>query len=146
MWWTDCLTVCYGVFTNRESGMIRKFEELEIWQDGRMLTQRIYQISKHGEFAKDYGLRDQIRKAAISITSNIAEGFDRNSNKQFIHFLSIAKGSVSEVRSQLYVALDERYINQSVFDELYQLAHQTLNKLGGLMHYLENSPRDLRTR
>ena len=124
--------------------MIKKFEDLEIWQDGRLLTQRIYQISKQDSFAKDYSLSNQIRRAGISITSNIAEGFERNSNKQFLHFLSIAKGSTSEVRSQLYVALDEKYIDQVTFDEVYKLALQTLKKIGGLIHYLENCPVDYR--
>ena len=86
--------------------MITRFEDLEVWKEGRWLTQSVYEVTKNGRFSQDYALRDQIRKASISITSNIAEGFARNSNKQFLYFLAIAKASASEVLSQLYVALD----------------------------------------
>ncbi len=117
--------------------MCQRAEDLEIWQEGRSLTQMIYAVSKENEFSKDFALKDQIRRAVISITSNIAEGYERNSNKQFIYFLAIAKGSASEVRSQLYVALDEEYINKEKFDALYEHASRTINKIGGLIHYLE---------
>src|SRR6185436_20186440 len=94
---------------------IENFEDLVCWQKGRKLTQTIYRASKTGEFAKDYALRDQIRRACISITSNIAEGFERGGDKEFIQFLSLAKGSCGEVRSQLYVALDEAYVSETQF-------------------------------
>lgn len=118
--------------------MLKKFEDLEIWQDGRVLTQIVYRLSKEGAFAKDFALRDQIRRACISITSNISEGFERSSNKQFLYFLSIAKGSASEVRSQIYVAFDEEYISREEFNQLYEQASKTISKIGGLMHYLNN--------
>ena len=120
--------------------MVKKFENLEIWQDGRMLTQLIYALSNKGDFSKDFGLKDQIRRASISVTSNIAEGFERKSNKQLLQFLYYAKGSAGEVRSQLYVALDEGYINQEIFDQAYEQASKTINKIGGLIHYLEQHP------
>ena len=119
--------------------MLKRFEDLEIWKEGRLLTQSIYAASRDGSFSKDFALRDQIRRAALSITSNIAEGFERESNKQFLYFLSIAKGSASEIRSQLYVAFDESYIDQSKFDELYQQSSKTIRKIGGLIHYLQKS-------
>ena len=86
--------------------MIKTFEDLEAWQKARELTREIYVFSKKGSFAKDYGLRDQIRRACVSIMSNIAEGFERNGDKEFFQFVSVAKGSSGEVRAQLYVALD----------------------------------------
>ena len=116
-------------------------EDLEVWQEGRYLTKMIYDITKRKAFSKDFALKDQIRRAAISITSNIAEGYERYSDKQFLYFLSIAKGSTSEVRSQLYVALDQEYIDPDKFDVLYQNASRTINKIGGLNHYLESKPK-----
>ena len=95
---------------------VDNFEDLEVWQNARALTARIYKLTRNGEFSKDFGLRDQIRRAAISIVSNIAEGFGRKSNSQFIPFLEIASGSTSEVEAQLYVALDLEYITKEQFD------------------------------
>ena len=86
---------------------IQRFEEIEAWQVARELTRSVYECSKSGSFAKDFALRDQIRRAAISVMSNIAEGFERGGNAEFIQFLSIAKGSAAEVETQLYVALDQ---------------------------------------
>lgn len=84
-------------------------------------------------------MRNQIRRAAISITSNIAEGFERDSRPAFLHFLSIAKGSAGEVRNQLYVALDEGYIDRSTFEQLYELALSTIKQIQGLINYLDAS-------
>jgi four helix bundle protein len=103
------------------------------------LTKRIYRVSRAASFAKDFGLRDQIRRAAVSIMSNIAEGHDRSGTGEFVQFLATAKGSAAEVRCQLYVALDEAYINDSTFDELTGLASETANVIGGLMNYLRRS-------
>ena len=83
---------------------IKRFEQIEAWRKTRQLTASIYKVTSAGAFARDYGLRDQIRRAAVSSMSNIAEGFERDGNKEFIQFLSVAKGSTGEVRSQLYVA------------------------------------------
>jgi len=85
---------------------IERFEEIEAWQDARLLVKGIYEVTDGGRFARDFGLRDQIRRAAISTMSNIAEGFERGSDKDFIRFLYMAKASAGEVRSQLYVAMD----------------------------------------
>jgi four helix bundle protein len=118
---------------------IQKFEEIEAWQKGRELTRRIYQITAKEKFARDFTLKDQIKRAAISITSNIAEGFERGGNREFIQFLAIAKGSASELKSQLYTALDAGYITQVEFNELYQLAHSIMLLIGGFMKYLQQS-------
>ncbi|MEA2084022.1 MAG: four helix bundle protein [Thermodesulfobacteriota bacterium] len=85
---------------------IGKFEDIEAWKKARELTKEIYVISNEGPFARDFGLRDQVRRAAVSVMSNIAEGFDRGGNRELIQFLYIAKGSAAEVQAQLYVALD----------------------------------------
>jgi four helix bundle protein len=118
---------------------IQRFEEIEAWQKGRELTKRIYQITAKEKFARDFTLKDQIKRAAISITSNIAEGFERGGNREFIQFLAIAKGSASELKSQLYPALDAGYIDQKEFDELYQLAHSIVLLISGFMKYLQQS-------
>jgi four helix bundle protein len=90
---------------------IKKFEDLEIWQLSRQLTGQVYNVTKDSSFSKDIGLVNQIRRASVSIMPNIAEGFERGSNKEFIQFLYIAKGSSGELRSQLYIALDQDYIS-----------------------------------
>ena len=93
---------------------IQNFEDLEIWKVARGLTQTIYQLTKAEKFSKDFALRDQLRRATVSIMSNIAEGFERGGNQEFSQFLYVAKGSCGEVRSQIYVALDQEYIEQNV--------------------------------
>ena len=119
---------------------IERFEDIESWKKGRELRRAIYQCSKRGEFARDFSLKDQIRRAAQSITSNIAEGFKRGGNREFIQFLSDAKGSCGEVRDQLYTALDEKYVTQPEFDRLYTLAEETSRLISGFMKYLLQSP------
>jgi four helix bundle protein len=118
---------------------IKRFEDVEAWKQGRELTRRIYQITSQSKFTRDYALRDQIRRAAISITSNIAEGFDRGGNREFVQFLAIARGSASELKSQLYTALDAGYVDQKEFAELYQLAHSVVLLIGGFIKYLQQS-------
>jgi four helix bundle protein len=118
---------------------IEKFEDVVSWQKGRELNRLIYKSTKNGAFAKDFGLRDQIRRASVSITSNIAEGFERGGDKEFVQFLSNAKGSCGEVRSQLYLALDEGYINQEQFEGMYQMTLQISQLISGLMNYLTSS-------
>ena len=118
---------------------IEKFEDILAWQKGRELTQAIYRLSKRGEFAKDFGLKDQIRRAAVSVTSNIAEGFERGGNKEFIQFLSNAKGSAGEVRSQLYVASDEHYTTKEEFDDLYNRCVEIGRLIDGFISYLKQS-------
>ncbi|HQO65044.1 MAG TPA: four helix bundle protein, partial [Syntrophorhabdus sp.] len=97
---------------------IEKFEDIEAWEKARRIAKNVYAACRQVEFSRDFGLRDQMQRAAVSIMSNIAEGFERGTNKEFIQFLFIAKGSAGEVRSQLYLALDLGYINQDVFDSL----------------------------
>ena len=97
---------------------VKNFEDLEIWKDARMLIRIIYRITREPKFSKDFALRDQIQRAGVSIMSNIAEGFERGGNQELIHFLYIAKASCGEVRSQLYVAVDQSYLTQKDRDEL----------------------------
>ena len=118
---------------------IEKFEDIEAWKRARELTREIYRVTNQGAFAKDFGLRDQIRRASVSIMSNIAEGFERGGDKEFAQFIALAKGSSAEVRSQLYVALDQGYIDQDTFDGLSKVTLQINRMLTGLMKYLRNS-------
>jgi four helix bundle protein len=120
-------------------GTFRSFEDIEAWQKARSLTSRIYSESNSGKFQRDFGLRDQIRRASVAVMSNIAEGFERAGNKEFLQFLSIAKGSAGEVKSQLFVALDQSYISKERFDELLGLANEVGQMIGGLMRYLRSS-------
>jgi four helix bundle protein len=118
---------------------IERFEDIEAWKKGRELRKAIYNVSKSGKFAADFGLRDQIRRASVSITSNIAEGFERGGNREFIQFLSHSKGSCGEVRDQLYVALDEQYISQQQFETLYNSALEISRMISGFIKYLQQS-------
>ena len=117
----------------------KKFEDIGAWQRSRELTREIYKTTSRGEFARDFGLTDQIRRASASIMSNIAEGFERSGTGEFTHFLAIAKGSAGEVRSQLYVALDQEYISSTVFDPLNVAVTEISKMLSGLMDYLNKS-------
>ncbi len=118
---------------------ITRFEDIEGWKIARDLTRDIYSISAAGNFARDFGLCDQIRRASVSVMSNIAEGFERDGNKEFCNFLSIAKGSVAEVRSQLDVALDQGYISEKEFNTVYSKADENGRVIAGLMRYLRSS-------
>jgi four helix bundle protein len=118
---------------------IERFEDLTSWQKARELNRLVYRISKNAAFAKDFGLRDQIRRASISVMSNIAEGFERGGDKEFVQFLSNAKGSCGEVRAQLYAALDESYLTQEEFDELIELCVEVSRMISGMMTYLRRS-------
>src|SRR3989338_6187275 len=111
---------------------VERFEDLIAWQKARQLTSAIYRITSLSDFARDFGLRDQIRRAAVSVMSNIAEGFDRASRSEFHQFLVIAKASCAEVRSQLYVALDVGHIDQETFDTVNSSASELLRIIGGL--------------
>jgi four helix bundle protein len=116
--------------------LIKKFEEIRAWQEARTLSQQVYQITQTGVFAKDYGLRDQIQRAAVSAMANIAEGFDCDSKVEFARFLGIARRSVVEVQSLLYTALDIGYISQETFNQLYVQAEKTKALIGGFKHSL----------
>ncbi len=111
---------------------VEKFEDLIAWQKARHLTKRVYGITKSGEFSKDFGLKEQIRRASVSVMSNIAEGFERGGRSEFHHFLVIAKGSCAELKSQLYVAFDAEYIDADLFKNLYDLASEVGRIVGGL--------------
>jgi four helix bundle protein len=118
---------------------IEQFEDILAWQKGRELTQLVYRASRKGEFAKDFALRDQIRLAVISITANIAEGFERGGTKEFIQFLGHSKGSSGEVRSQLYVALGEEYVDQELWQELHNRCLEISRLLDGFIKYLRQT-------
>ena len=111
---------------------VRRFEDLIAWQKARELTSRIYMLSNDGNFGRDYGLRDQIRRAAVSVMSNLAEGFDRAGRAEFHQFIVIAKGSCAEVRSQLYIALDAGYLPQDEFEQTIRQAEELSRIIGGL--------------
>lgn len=111
---------------------VERFEDLIAWQKARELTQAIYQATREDTFAKDFGLRNQIQRATVSIMSNIAEGFERNRPNEFHQFLSVAKGSCGEVQSQLYVAFDVGYINDPEFSKLMAQAKEVGRILNGL--------------
>lgn len=118
---------------------IERFEDIEAWQLAREATKLIYQISSLGDFARDYPLRDQIRRSSVSVMSNIAEGFERDGDREFVNFLSIAKGSCGEARSQLYAALDQNYITVEQFDLAYGSLNETGKRISGFMRYLRQS-------
>ena len=117
----------------------KSFEEIESWQKARELTREVYTVSNKGAFAKDFGLRDQIRRASVSILSNIAEGFERDGNREFFQFLAVAKGSSGEVRAQLYIALDQDYIDKNTFETLSAISIEMGRLIGGLINYLRKS-------
>ncbi len=117
----------------------KRFEEIQAWQKARLATKRVYQVSKNCEFAKDYGLCNQIRRASVSVMANIAEGNGRRTNNDFAAFLNQAHGSAAEVQSHLYVALDLGYIGQVDFDEVYNLFDEISRMLMALAQHLRNS-------
>jgi four helix bundle protein len=120
-------------------GGFRSFEEITAWQQGRELVREVYRVTSTGSFRKDYGLRDQIRRAAVSVVSNIAEGFERGGNKEFIQYLYHAKGSCGEVRTQLYVSRDLEYLSEDTFKQLRKLTIRTSELIWGLIRYLKES-------
>lgn len=125
---------------------IERFEELDVWIKARELTKVIYKITGEKEFSKDYSLRDQLRSAAVSVMSNIAEGFERQGDREFQHFLSIAKGSAGEVRSQLYIVMDAGLINEDQFRILLKMAEEISRMICGLITYLNKSNRKLQVK
>lgn len=115
----------------------KTFEDLKVWQDSREFVKSIYELTASNNFAKDYGLKDQIQRAAVSIMNNIAEGFERNNNKEFVNFLKYSKGSAGEIRSMLYVALDLNYISETTFDEYYENAIKIITQISNFIKYLK---------
>ncbi len=118
---------------------IERFEEIEAWRLARRATNRVYDITCTEPFCRDYALVNQIRRASVSVMSNIAEGFEREGNKEFLQFLAIAKGSCGEVRSQLYIAADRNYIDTGTFEEIAKLLIETSKTISGFMKYLQGA-------
>jgi len=115
---------------------VQWFEELNVYQRARELTNRVYELTRDGAFARDFGLANQTRRAAVSVMSNIAEGFERGTNAEFVQFLYIAKGSSGEVRAQLSVALDQKYISPGDYDDLTDRCRRISGMLTNLINYL----------
>jgi four helix bundle protein len=116
-----------------------RFEEIEVWKQTRVLVKDIYSVTEETPFSRDFGLRDQARRSAISIPSNIAEGYERKSNTEFIRFLFIAKGSAGELRTQLYLAKDLNYIDDVVFNNLFGKTEEISKSLSGFIKYLQST-------
>lgn len=118
---------------------IKKFEDLEVWQKARVLCNDIYPLTNSGSFEKDFKLRDQINSSSGSVMDNIAEGFERDGKNEFKQFLSIAKGSAGEVRSQLYRACDRNHINKNQFEKLLNQTEEISKQLNSFIKYLSQS-------
>ncbi len=121
-------------------GKLKRFEEMEVWRMARELARRVYSVSANRAFFRDYALRDQIRRASVSIVSNIAEGFESQSNPSFCRFLASARGSTAEVRAQLYLAMDLGYISSSDFAALVSTSDSISRQLTGFIAYLKKCP------
>ena len=119
---------------------IKRFEEIHAWQTAREITKQVYKLSDQGYFGRDFGFRDQIRRAAISVMSNIAEGFESNTQGLFIKYLGYAKASAGEVRSQLYIAYDLGYISKEQFNFLIELTRKCSSQVYKFMMYLKHEP------
>lgn len=119
---------------------IKRFEDLKVWKIARELTQKIYELTGQGRFSRDYGLRDQIRRASVSVLSNISEGFESQTQALFITYLGRAKASAGEVRCQLYIALDLGYITEDEFKSTSRLAEDCSRQLFGFIKYLKTQP------
>jgi four helix bundle protein len=119
---------------------IKRFEDIDAWRSGRLLVKELYRVTGDGLFARDYDLRNQLRRAGVSILSNIAEGFERSGNKEFRRFLFIAKGSAGEVRSLLYVAADSGYISTKQHEDLFAQTVLVSNQIAGFIRYLDAHP------
>ena len=117
---------------------IERFEDIQAWKKARELNKEIYDTTQNSCFAKDFSLRDQIRKASVSIMANIAEGFGRRSKKEFINFLNIAHGSAAEIQCHLYVALDQKYIGQETFLAIYDKVDEVSKMTQGFIKYLSH--------
>jgi four helix bundle protein len=124
----------------------KRFEELEVWQKAKELTNLIYKYSSDGVFARDFGLRDQMRRASVSIMSNIAEGFESQTQVMFIQYLGRSKGSAGELRAQLYIAQEQKYLTDEQFNVAYSLAEICSKQLARFIQYLESQPNARRVR
>lgn len=124
----------------------KRFEDLDVWQRAKELTNLIYSLSSSGAFARDFGLRDQMRRASVSIMSNIAEGFESQTQALFVQYLGHAKGSSGELRAQLYIALEQEYITSDEFKSAFSLAELCSKQLARFIQYLESQPNARRIR
>jgi four helix bundle protein len=115
------------------------FEDIQVWQDARVFVKEIYSLTSLEKFKKDFGLKDQIQRASVSVLNNISEGFERNNNKEFIKFLLYAKGSAGEIRAMLYIALDINYIKKEEFDKYYNNAIKIITQLSNFITYLRKT-------
>ncbi len=120
---------------------IERFEDIEAWRSAREIAQQVYRVTGSGTFARDFGLRDQVQRSAVSIMANIAEGFDSGSNKEFIRFLGYALRSATELQSHLYVTLDQGYLDQQKFNTLFALTTKCKNLISGFTRYLRSHPK-----
>jgi len=120
----------------------KSFEELPIWKESINLGKEVYLLTDKGRFEKDYSLKDQIRRATLSINSNIAEGFERSNNNEFIRFLLITKGSVGEVRSQLYFAFSLGYLDKNIFNKVNNRLESLAKQIGSFISYLKRQKKD----
>lgn len=118
---------------------IKSFEDIEAWQKARVLAKHVYALSLEGSFNKDYSLKDQINRSSGSVMDNIAEGFERDGSREFLQFLSYAKGSAGEVRSQLYRALDRNHIDNQEFERIFELTREVSKMITGFMGYLQRT-------
>ena len=124
---------------------ITRFEDIQAWQTARELTNLVYALTNQTGFNRDFGLRDQIRRAVVSVMSNIAEGFESRTDVQFINYLGTARASAGEVRAQLYIAHDQGYLKDEEFNETYALAEKCVRQVARFISYLEANPRPRRT-
>ena len=115
----------------------KRFEDLVAWQKARLLANDVYRITREGPLARDFGLRDQMQRAAVSVASNIAEGFERETIPDFIHFLFVAKGSAGELRTQLYLALDQQLVGKDVAERLIDETRHVSIVISHLIGYLK---------
>lgn len=121
---------------------IERFEDIQGWQEARKLAKRIYDLTNGYPFKKDLGLCSQIQRASVSIMANVAEGFNRQTKKEFSNFLSYSSSSASEVQSHLYVALDQLYISREDFEETYNQAKKVKSLINGFIAYLKGKKKD----
>jgi four helix bundle protein len=117
-------------------GEIKRFEDLEVWQEARIIVQHVYRATSDRDYSRDLSLRDQVRRAAVSMMANIAEGFSRRSNREFVQYLFIAKASSAEVQNHLYVALDQGYVSQEQFQRLHDRIDRYARQVSVLITYL----------
>jgi four helix bundle protein len=125
---------------------ITRFEDIEAWKTARELTQMVYTFTERGQFARDFGLKNQIQRASVSVMSNIAEGFESRTQPQFLEYLSHAKASAGEMRCQLYIAMDLKYVTQEQFQTVFDLADKSSRQIARFMDYLETHPQSRRVR